>query len=273
MSAAGSVAMLPPELERQVFELAAYTQPHCIPRLMRVAWRVKEWVEPLLYRVILLSGHPRGLRRSRTYPHEDDEGFTRTLSISPEILRTCVRHLCVNDSPRLVDQLLASCTSVTDYWGFSPCAANLGSLPQLTRLSTQLALVFLPHPIDFTHSLFSRITHLQVFDPLIPRDLAIWCGLGSLPQLTHLAFSHGGYVNVFPELLRTPLVPQVPEALARQPRFVCMWCVEYVRDWHTSALGGGDFWERAEELVRKRRSGEVDPMQFYILEDASLHLP
>ncbi|KAJ7604476.1 hypothetical protein FB45DRAFT_51213 [Roridomyces roridus] len=235
-----------------------------MPRLMRLAWRIKEWVEPLFYGVILLTNHSRAYTAVRLiYPYEDDEDFTRTLSIPPEIRRTSVRHLCVNDSPRLMDQLLSSCTSVTDYWGHSPCAANLGSLPQLIRLATQLALVFIPHPIDFTHSLFSRITHLQVFNSLIPRDLAIWSGLAILPQLTHLAFSHMGYVDVFPELLRTCTalrvlvlvflsgtpshVPRVPEALACDLRFVCM--------------------------VRKRRSGEVDPLRFYILEDASLHLP
>ncbi|KAJ7131272.1 hypothetical protein C8R44DRAFT_871785 [Mycena epipterygia] len=37
------------ELERKIFELAALSRPKAIPTLMRVAWRVKLWVEPLLY--------------------------------------------------------------------------------------------------------------------------------------------------------------------------------------------------------------------------------
>ncbi|KAJ7762894.1 hypothetical protein B0H16DRAFT_1528085 [Mycena metata] len=44
----------PPELERLVFEMAAHARPPTIPTFMRVARRVKIWVEPLLYRTLHL---------------------------------------------------------------------------------------------------------------------------------------------------------------------------------------------------------------------------
>ncbi|KAJ6534252.1 hypothetical protein B0H19DRAFT_1185616 [Mycena capillaripes] len=46
---------LPPELECRIFEAVALAHPTKIPQLMLVAWRVKEWVEPLLYHVIFLT--------------------------------------------------------------------------------------------------------------------------------------------------------------------------------------------------------------------------
>jgi hypothetical protein len=37
------VLVFPPELERKIIELAAHDHPICMPTLMLVAWRVKEW--------------------------------------------------------------------------------------------------------------------------------------------------------------------------------------------------------------------------------------
>jgi len=51
------------------------------------------------------------------------------------------------------------------------------------------------------------------------------------------------------------------QALAKDPRFVMMgW--EGVRDWRIGTHGGVDYWARAEEWVTKRKSGEVDPLQY-----------
>ncbi|KAJ7887662.1 hypothetical protein B0H14DRAFT_3430691 [Mycena olivaceomarginata] len=46
-----SSPMLPAELEREVFEICSLSRPVSIPTLMLIAKRVKEWIEPLLYRV------------------------------------------------------------------------------------------------------------------------------------------------------------------------------------------------------------------------------
>jgi hypothetical protein len=37
------VPVLPIELERQIFEICASSRPVLIPKLMLVAWRVKQW--------------------------------------------------------------------------------------------------------------------------------------------------------------------------------------------------------------------------------------
>ncbi|KAJ7659091.1 hypothetical protein DFH06DRAFT_1130657 [Mycena polygramma] len=52
---------LPPELERHIFELAALSHPMLIPNMIRVAWRVKLWIEPLLYRTLAFGVKIDGL--------------------------------------------------------------------------------------------------------------------------------------------------------------------------------------------------------------------
>ncbi|KAJ7839783.1 hypothetical protein B0H13DRAFT_1911031 [Mycena leptocephala] len=47
---------LPPELEHQIFEIAAHEFPEMIPIFLRVARHIQFWIEPLLYQVILAAG-------------------------------------------------------------------------------------------------------------------------------------------------------------------------------------------------------------------------
>ncbi|KAJ7131271.1 hypothetical protein C8R44DRAFT_850069, partial [Mycena epipterygia] len=53
-----SYLAFPPEREREIFEIAALLYPGAIPILLRVARRVLVWIEPLLYRVVYVNGHP-----------------------------------------------------------------------------------------------------------------------------------------------------------------------------------------------------------------------
>ncbi|KAF7310317.1 Peptidylprolyl isomerase [Mycena indigotica] len=46
---------LPIDLERHIFMLAAAADPLSTYTLMQVAWRVKEWVEPVLYRSVIID--------------------------------------------------------------------------------------------------------------------------------------------------------------------------------------------------------------------------
>ncbi|KAF8160023.1 hypothetical protein B0H34DRAFT_807447 [Crassisporium funariophilum] len=47
-----TVPVLPSELEREIFMLAVSMFPRCAVRLILVAGRVREWIEPELYRVL-----------------------------------------------------------------------------------------------------------------------------------------------------------------------------------------------------------------------------
>ncbi|KAJ7234916.1 hypothetical protein C8J57DRAFT_1531192 [Mycena rebaudengoi] len=49
----------PPELEQKIFEAAALAHPGMIPTFLRVAQRVRIWIEPFLYRVIWFDSEER----------------------------------------------------------------------------------------------------------------------------------------------------------------------------------------------------------------------
>ncbi|KAJ7669851.1 hypothetical protein DFH06DRAFT_1320898 [Mycena polygramma] len=51
-----------------------------------------------------------------------------------------------------------------------------------------------------------------------------------------------------------------------------MQCEEYEKDWQMGAHTGADYWARAEAFVALRRSGEIDPLDCEIKEDASLNI-
>ncbi|KAJ7840155.1 hypothetical protein B0H13DRAFT_2677051 [Mycena leptocephala] len=54
MALASESSELPPELERHIFEICALSRPVMIPKLLLVARRVREWIEPLLYRTMIV---------------------------------------------------------------------------------------------------------------------------------------------------------------------------------------------------------------------------
>ncbi|KAJ7443899.1 hypothetical protein B0H11DRAFT_452304 [Mycena galericulata] len=80
---------VPPELERQIFEISALSRPRAIPRLMLAAWRVKEWVEPLLYRTIVLKYGPR----ADHYPAFTVDILLTSIRSKPAFFRDAVRNL------------------------------------------------------------------------------------------------------------------------------------------------------------------------------------
>ncbi|KAJ7224649.1 hypothetical protein GGX14DRAFT_557508 [Mycena pura] len=107
---------LPAELERQVFELTALSRPVCIPRLMRVALRVKQWVEPLLYRTlifnkVLIDGFPRCTMEiftqiTQTKVHDDRS--KNTASWTPLAALPRLTHLSLGwwKSPQVLQTIL-----------------------------------------------------------------------------------------------------------------------------------------------------------------------
>ncbi|KAJ7616570.1 hypothetical protein FB45DRAFT_934491 [Roridomyces roridus] len=287
---------LPQELEREIFELAAYCRPLCVPSLMRVAWRVNRWVKPYLFRIVLLLEPPsvetRALKGTASYPCPDDEPFARYLSTPASTFRDSTRDLCLRHvSDEITEYLLSSALNLENLWispHFSgPLAEMMRSL-RLRRLACDLRHMFGPKtPIDFTHPIFSRLTHLEFFDYGAGLKSEFVSGLASLPHLTHLAFNDRTFVAsalavletcaslrvlIFLTVYRTrESVVDVATAqqLGRDGRFVHMCCFRYIKDWHMGALTGNDYWARAEIFIAKRKAGEVNALEYRIEEDES----
>ncbi|KAF7334674.1 hypothetical protein MVEN_02297900 [Mycena venus] len=293
--AAGGVATLPLELECPIFELAALFRPVSIPNMIRVAWRVKHWVEPLLYRTIIIWDEPID-----GFPACDVETFTHAaqtkpasfflsvrnviaISVEPEILRTIIR-LC----PRIENLFMLPNRDL--HSSVVPIPPGFDDLP-LKRLHCDLDRVFdLASTLTLvTHPSLLHLTHLELADGLDREGdsddeaLARWKMLADLPRLSHLALNISRndlhvcvHLLIVCKSLRALIILRHPppgesaemDDLADNPRFVMAPLENYIADWQRGVLYGNDFWARADELIAKRLSGEVDRRNFF-LEDTS----
>ncbi|KAF7313039.1 hypothetical protein MKEN_00988900 [Mycena kentingensis (nom. inval.)] len=289
---------LPPELERVIFELAAehLTDIH---RLVLVCWRVKEWVEPLLYRTIVVC--------KETVPDIPQTSLRALVSClelkDPAFLAHATRNLLISDA--LGDDVLR----ITSFFPnldnlYLECSAGqLAPLPRLTKLHCPLIELIRrgPAPLgeDFaTHSMFANITHLELFDhpfptrmrPVPPEVHPGWTALSQLPQLTHLAVMEFEDSQIYVHILhvcrarlrilvvsilhsfnhptRHPLdaLPPLHPGLAEDPRFVVMSLRHFYEDWQRGALAAGraNFWTRADELAETRRAKPGDRNAFFL---------
>ncbi|KAJ7925126.1 hypothetical protein B0H13DRAFT_1976177 [Mycena leptocephala] len=151
----------------------------------------------------------------------------------------------------------------------------LGSLP-LRRLYSVLVNFFRTPIINFSHPVFSNVSHLASHDWSGCRTQT-WSRIAAMPQLTHLSFRN----NYAPNSLCHDILVQckslkvlvivcsshahldeeilnrAPLAREGDPRFVVLLVLdnELASDWQTGARGGEDYWVRAEAFVEKCRLG------------------
>ncbi|KAJ7183844.1 hypothetical protein C8R46DRAFT_1308968 [Mycena filopes] len=129
--------------------------------------------------------------------------------------------------------------------------------------------------LDFTWPLFSRLTHLEIFDATGLDSLHddSYEQLPLIRTLTHLAFNWTPFLYLFPYLLDECAALRVlamldvnlddslshglAEALVQDIRFVEVHGGDHA-DWVIGAQTGIDYWSRAEDLIAKRASGAVD---------------
>ncbi|KAF7296828.1 hypothetical protein MIND_00913900 [Mycena indigotica] len=278
---------LPPELQRYILELVALGSPVHARGLLCVAWRVKEWVEPLLYRTLVV-----GCRRGPDLPPCD----FATLAAFSNARRGAVRNLLMFESlaklpaSELAD-LLESLPGIEDLYmadnefdrKWSPAHPNPGTLRafnnlSLRRLHCLLGATFdLTDPTLFTQPAFAKLTHLEVFDRLFSWEddedvdavIACWSRLAELPALTHLSLEAipkppfcAQILQTFPHLRVFIAHANMSEvrrffrlagphaAVVRQdPRFIVLQIAHWRADWENGVLGGEDSWAKAEQAV------------------------
>ncbi|KAJ7690235.1 hypothetical protein B0H17DRAFT_1179958 [Mycena rosella] len=278
-----STPILPPELERHIFEICALARPVAIPKLMLVAWRVMEWVEPMLYRTIVIK--PALLPAGDAYPMFTSRLLTSAVNRKPaNFFRYAVRHLflfdyCEDD----LAEILSACTGVENLWMGEDIDQSV--LPLLAPLRLKhLCIDIRPlfHAFPPHHSFFSQLTHLELLDDETDdasRNLPL------IPHLTHLSFNDFSYIPISLRILETcpslaVLVALNSDSLrhsyaayagglSKDVRFVAMNCEYYIADWLLGTKTGQDYWHRAEVFIAQRRSGEVDALRFEIVEDGS----
>ncbi|KAJ7311696.1 hypothetical protein DFH08DRAFT_973785 [Mycena albidolilacea] len=251
---------LPPELERTIFELAARSSPGRVPSLMLIAWRVKSWLEPLLYRVMCISS----TSNAQQSPLDAAEYlFLQTIEVSP--------------TSAIVDAILQACPHITHLFSSLPLKSNLKALESihcLRRLTVNTTRLFFDHPFDFTHPLFLNLTHLELTDKPRRLEAPLYARLTEIPNLTHICFNAVRLFSVVYPLLASSTRLQLIVLLSTvekhtqdkavihpQPRmddrFVHTDQTNFRADRLGPASGAGDYWERAEEFVAARRAGTI----------------
>ncbi|KAK6991807.1 hypothetical protein R3P38DRAFT_229330 [Favolaschia claudopus] len=196
---------LPLELERIVFELAALEDWTEIPWLMRTAWRVKQWLEPLLYRTLWVYpsvAMDPGMANPdfAEVPQISTANMLRLISRkSNSFLAASVRHLFINldfgDRPCLLQILiLNACPELTDLYLYDTATSSdhlplLCRLKWLSHLAIRVSDLFPRRFANFGSPLFRNVTHLQLLDHHSTLPVLLGQSLSLAPCLSHVAFS------------------------------------------------------------------------------------
>ncbi|KAJ7112817.1 hypothetical protein C8R43DRAFT_935540 [Mycena crocata] len=269
--------LLPPELEREIFEVAAVTHPSMIPTLLQVARRTLKWIEPLLYRVIWTHHSPPQSAKADALMRAMD-------SKPPNFFRDAVRHLFLDNasewSQKQIIAVLTLCSGIINL-AVIPHISQPELLPilegmRIERFAGPLAPLFGSYAvINIRHPFLASVTHLDLFDTILEADTQIYAELALMPVLTHLALNHQIPTNVMrcilsdctqlKVLVNLRTSGDVPEMdVIDDPRFVLMLIHRYYwADWEIGAEGGEDFWAAVDIFLDKKRRGEI-PASVYL---------
>ncbi|KAJ6482575.1 hypothetical protein C8R45DRAFT_1001916 [Mycena sanguinolenta] len=271
--------LLPPDLEREIFEMAVELYPQTIPSLLHVSRRVYEWIQRIKYRSVARQGTlstctTRVLIRA-----------IQSNSKPQSFFHNCVRHLhlsCIDgEAVENAPMILSACTGlrslrlVIDTDEIQPDLL----LPALTtmklrELSAYLKLIFagpIPTPM------LTSVTHLDIFDSIPPNsdDAQIPRWLAQFPVLTHVTMREGSVwlarniLSVCKKLQVLILLQLYYKAYMKAEDFPSIeddrllymlaqdvWNEEH---WVTGSNRGVDFWASAEAFIAKKRRGEIAP--------------
>ncbi|KAK7039936.1 hypothetical protein R3P38DRAFT_2696078 [Favolaschia claudopus] len=279
---------LPPELERKIFEQAALSCFQHIPTLMLTAWRVKLWLEPFLYRVVI---DPELVDEVETayadYPYIPDQTLLQKLRIySSSSVGLYVRHILWDLSAQNSDDLLVAlslCVNVTDLFILGDPNTMLlpaiNRLRNLSHLAIHVKSLCTSRSIDFASQTFSRLTHLELLgcdsDDFPDHDILV--GLGAVPNLTHISFNVVYDAAAVHEQIRTHsnlqciVFFEVGRAkhrpLSDDDRFVAVRQTRYITDWLHGATTGDDYWWLVERFIEAKRAGKVERSRYRIIDD------
>ncbi|KAJ7181336.1 hypothetical protein C8R43DRAFT_968965 [Mycena crocata] len=269
---------LPPELQRDIFEVCALRYPAFIPTLMLVAHHIKEWVEPFLFRTIHIcddSWYLDGNCDRRPMPTHVVRRVTQSKSAS--FLAQNVRNLLfigpIDES--VVSAIWDLCSGplnifVDLVYHSLPILAGLN----ITHLCTTFDCLFL-RPLGPNHPMFSNLTHLTICNfPWGGTEL--WMDVARIPHLTHFSIDDSGYLPACPPILKAcpklrallflckEDVPAAAAVVAEEDlRFVVFSkALNGLAEWQR----GGPDWASAEEFIDKRLTGVID-RTFYVIEE------
>ncbi|KAJ7073607.1 hypothetical protein C8F01DRAFT_1271269 [Mycena amicta] len=212
---------LPPELERTIFLAVTLAAPSEARTLMLVAWRVKEWVEPLLCRTLIITMHRHiSLHNvSSTIPKLTPRSFyelverrrkVNPLSSSESFFTNSVENLVlVALWPDDIRRILTICCRTKELLALGGAGTllrvrgTLEPLMGLRRLQCNLNKYFdLPASASLdSQPVLAHLTHLHMLDRgehTGAENTLVWSHILALPALTHLACSSTHWEALLP---------------------------------------------------------------------------
>ncbi|KAJ7753158.1 hypothetical protein B0H16DRAFT_1544639 [Mycena metata] len=270
-----SSPILPPELEREIFERAACMCPGDIPSLLLVSQRVNEWIAPIRYRTVTSDG------AHSTCPFRALQRAIQSNSRPLSFFRSHVQHLAVpyeflrDETTGMVEQILSACSEIQSFVflhqlspSLVPALASLRPHRLYTYFDPQL---FVEAPLY--RPMFTFVTHLALWHTGWIPDTSCWLSLlAVVPSLTHLlihdAFEAVPHILAASESLKVlidcnniPYTPELDDA-SSDDRFVFLkirTIRTFVEDWVRGTRGEMDYWARADMFVAKKARGEIKP--------------
>nr|GAT52135.1 predicted protein [Mycena chlorophos] len=277
--------VFPPELEQLVFILAAEQDRSTGAILLRVAHRVRTWIEPHLYHTV------------DTCDVDVYAAFLRAAAENPGFLRLGVREMMVSnlhfEDPTTIPTLysaIALCDGL-ERLTMAESLTRPALLPVLAGLPIRRLVITLSELIssDMKPSeaaqCLRHVTHMEFFGGIFGRR-AVTDGdsdsettleselLVAMPALTHLACTFppddvDAWLAKLPRLrvfliaaVSSPRDP-LPKTQYRDQRIV----VTYWQRWDEGASYAEGYWERAERFLDKKRRGEVPETDFRAVYD------
>ncbi|KAK7051946.1 hypothetical protein R3P38DRAFT_2857799 [Favolaschia claudopus] len=270
---------LPPELEREIFEIAAVVHPATICHLILVSHRVYDWVERIKFNTVI----PKQIDCAATCTIHELVKAIKSETKPIYFFRDRVRHLFIqNLLDEAIETILSACGAVESLVLFQ----SFGTIPslQLTTSLRRLSIYLwdlLEHPKQLVpHPLFTSVTHLDLFDQVHSHRDNIVEHLALMPMLTHLAlWNESTPPDVLAEVLERCIgletVIEMHGSMSSRStrddemRIVSMTVedTQYLEDWITGTQGGSDFWARADAFIAKKRRGEIKPSSRCWIED------
>ncbi|KAK7033754.1 hypothetical protein R3P38DRAFT_2914827 [Favolaschia claudopus] len=272
--------VFPPELEREIFEIAAWDDRSLIPLLLRVCRRVHRWLEPLLYRVFTIDNSDLDSDPCMLAFHSKPPNF--------------VRHVFVEYFSSLKDQtidLLARYTNIISLFWDGDLPTEI--LPILDAMKIQRMNLWVSENVaEWARLILHRpmlhsVTHLELYpsdhdsEPIAWEDCAY---LASLPALTHLCLADNLCDILLDLILQycsnlrviiaafwtlNPVFVGSAEVFAKDLttndlRVVVARVSDFSDNWDSGVWGGDDIWTRAERFVAKKLKGGIECTQYLL---------
>ncbi|TFK65245.1 hypothetical protein BDN72DRAFT_845777 [Pluteus cervinus] len=243
--------LVPPDIEREIFELTIRECPGTGPRLCLVARRVNTWIQPLLYTVIIYRGISRypnfGKHKAERVRHLLLGGTSQDYQIT-WFIKNCsnLRSLALWPSVHRTVPAGEVKKALLKHAESRSAAALDSTRVGLTHLSIGWEKWFNTNDQTFKSPIFKNLTHLDLLDSSLA-DWDDWKGLVFLPSLTHLAINRNYTIPFLTHLLEEREKLVVVVILADTA-----WCTEHGRYLEERRR------ERYQRRSTKRRSASSD---------------